>query len=61
MVAQNNPENLVAGDAAVVEMKPMKPMCVEKWTEYPPIGRFAVRDLRRTVAVGVVIGVVKAE
>merc|ERR1711957_990370 len=31
-----------------------KPKCVESFTEYPPLGRFAVRDMRQTVAVGVI-------
>lgn len=29
-------------------------MCVETFTEFPPLGRFAVRDMRQTVAVGVI-------
>ena len=29
-------------------------MCVEAYTDYPPLGRFAVRDMRQTVAVGVI-------
>jgi elongation factor 1-alpha len=36
-------------------------MCVETFTEYPPLGRFAVRDMRQTVAVGVIKAVVKKE
>jgi len=35
-------------------MKPSKPMCVEAFSEYAPLGRFAVRDMRKTVAVGVI-------
>jgi elongation factor 1-alpha len=35
-------------------MIPTKPMCVEKYSDYPPLGRFAVRDMRQTVAVGVI-------
>lgn len=35
-------------------------MCVEAFTDYPPLGRFAVRDMRQTVAVGVIKSVVKA-
>ena len=34
-------------------------MCVEAFTEYPPLGRFAVRDMRQTVAVGVIKSVEK--
>lgn len=41
-------------------MIPSKPMCVESFTEYPPLGRFAVRDMRQTVAVGVIKSVEKA-
>jgi len=35
-------------------------MCVEAFTEYPPLGRFAVRDMRQTVAVGVIKATEKA-
>jgi elongation factor 1-alpha len=36
-------------------------MCVEKFSEYPPLGRFAVRDMRQTVAVGVIKEVEKSD
>ena len=36
-------------------------MCVEAYTEYPPLGRFAVRDMRQTVAVGVIKAVEKVD
>ena len=31
-----------------------KPLCVETFSQYPPLGRFAVRDMRQTVAVGII-------
>jgi elongation factor 1-alpha len=40
---------------------PSKQLCVETFKEYPPLGRFAVRDMRQTVAVGVVKEVEKIE
>jgi len=43
----------------MVKMIPSKPMCVEKFADYPPLGRFAVRDMRQTVAVGVIKDVEK--
>ena len=43
-----------SGDAAIVKLLPSKPMCVEPFSDYPPLGRFAVRDMRQTVAVGVI-------
>ena len=55
-----NPKFIKSGDAAIVKMVPSKPMCVETFSEYPPLGRFAVRDMRQTVAVGVIKSVEKA-
>jgi elongation factor 1-alpha len=48
------PKNVKSGDAAMVNLVPSKPMCVETFADYPPLGRFAVRDMRQTVAVGVI-------
>jgi len=58
---ENNPEKVKSGDSAMVEMKPSKPMCVEAFSDYAPLGRFAVRDMRQTVAVGVIKSVKKKE
>jgi elongation factor 1-alpha len=55
------PKSIKMGDAAMVRMVPSKPMCVESFTEYPPLGRFAVRDMRQTVAVGVIKAVTKRD
>jgi len=51
---EDNPKSIKSGDAAIIELAPTKPMCVESFTEFPPLGRFAVRDMRQTVAVGVI-------
>jgi len=48
------PKCVKNGDAAIVDMTPSKPMSVEAFADYPPLGRFAVRDMRQTVAVGVI-------
>ncbi|RKP11089.1 translation elongation factor 1a [Thamnocephalis sphaerospora] len=58
---EDEPKFIKSGDAAMVEMIPSKPMCVESFQEYPPLGRFAVRDMRQTVAVGVIKSVDKTE
>jgi elongation factor 1-alpha len=58
---EQQPKFIKSGDAAIVKMQPSKPMCVEAFTEYPPLGRFAVRDMRQTVAVGVIKSVVKVD
>ncbi|OMH86180.1 Elongation factor 1-alpha [Zancudomyces culisetae] len=55
------PKFIKSGDAAMVVLTPSKPMCVETFSEYPPLGRFAVRDMRQTVAVGVIKAVEKVD
>jgi len=42
-------------------MIPSKPMCVESFKNYAPLGRFAVRDMRKTVAVGVIKSATRVE
>jgi elongation factor 1-alpha len=56
---EKEPKSVKSGDAAMVRLIPSKPMCVESFAEYPPLGRFAVRDMRQTVAVGVIKEVTK--
>ena len=51
---EEEPKSVKNGDSALIILTPTKPMCVESFAEYPPLGRFAVRDMKQTVAVGVV-------
>merc|ERR1712242_509778 len=60
-VLEENSKMLKSGDAGMVTMTPSKPMCVEKFSEYAPLGRFAVRDMKQTVAVGIIKDVEKSE
>lgn len=53
-VMEENPKFIKSGQAAICELVPSKPMCVEAFSKYAPLGRFAVRDMRKTVAVGVI-------
>jgi elongation factor 1-alpha len=53
-VIEEEPKAIKSGDAALVRMIPQKPMVVEQFNLYPPLGRFAVRDMKQTVAVGVI-------
>merc|ERR1712141_959801 len=43
---EDAPSKIKSGDASIVKMIPSKPMCVEPFSEYAPLGRFAVRDMR---------------
>lgn len=58
---EDHPKFLKSGDAALVKFVPSKPLCVEAFVDYPPLGRFAVRDMRQTVAVGVIKSVDKSD
>ncbi len=56
---EKDPKGLKKGDSAIVKLVPILPMCVEAFHDYPAMGRFAVRDMKRTVAVGVIKSVEK--
>ncbi|MCX6776440.1 MAG: translation elongation factor EF-1 subunit alpha [Candidatus Micrarchaeota archaeon] len=56
---QKNPDFIKTGDVAIVKVKPLRPLVVEKFNEFPQLGRFAIRDMGQTVAAGVVLEVVK--
>ena len=58
-VLEQEPKAVKSGDCAMVTLTPNKPMCVEAFSDYPPLGRFAVRDMKQTVAVGVIKSVEK--
>ena len=59
-VKADHPDFLKTGDIAVVKLEPTKPMVVETAKEFPPLGRFAIRDMGQTVAAGMCIEVEKA-
>lgn len=41
---EDNPKALKSGDAAIVDMIPGKPMCVESFSEYPPLGEYGRQE-----------------
>ena len=45
------------GDNAIVKVRPSKPLVIESAKDFPPLGRFAIRDMGQTVAAGVCIEV----
>jgi elongation factor 1-alpha len=58
-VVEEKPTFLKTGDAAVVRMEPLHPIAIESYTEFPELGRFAVRDMGTTIAAGVVKEITK--
>jgi elongation factor 1-alpha len=58
-VVEEKPTFLKTGDAALVRMEPLHPISVEAYTDFPELGRFAIRDMGTTVAAGVVKEITK--
>jgi elongation factor 1-alpha len=58
-VLEQNPDFIKNGDAAIIKVKPMQPLCIEKQKDIPQMSRFAVRDSGQTVAAGMCIDLVK--
>ncbi len=58
-VVEEKPTFLKTGDSAIVRLEPLRPIAVEAYTEFPELGRFAVRDMGTTVAAGVVKEITK--
>src|SRR3989344_1954252 len=56
-----NPDFIKTGDAAIVKLKPTKPLVIEKQKEIPHMARFAIRDAGTTVAAGMCIDFVKKQ
>jgi elongation factor 1-alpha len=60
-VAEENPDFIKTGDAAVVTVRPQKPLSIEPSSEIPELGSFAVRDMGQTIAAGKVLSVEQRE
>jgi elongation factor 1-alpha len=58
---EENPTFLKTGDAAIVQIKPSKPMVIENVKELPQLGRFAIRDMGTTIAAGMCIAISKKQ
>ncbi len=56
-VKEENPTFIKAGDAAIVTIKPTRPMVIEPIKEIPQLGRFAIRDMGMTIAAGMCMSV----
>ena len=54
---EQNPQTIKTGDLAIVKIKPTKPVALEKFSDFKPLGRFAIRDMGETIGAGVIIDV----
>jgi len=51
---EEKPSFLKTGDGALVRFRPLRPIAIETYSDFPEIGRFAIRDMGTTIAAGVV-------
>jgi len=51
---EEKPAFLKTGDGAIVRLEPLQPIAIEAYSDFPELGRFAVRDMGTTVAAGVI-------
>jgi len=58
---QADPEEIKNNESAIVQLIPTKDMIVESYAEYPPLGRFVIRDMNTTIGVGIIKSVEKVE
>ena len=56
-VIQENPDFVKRGESMIAKLIPLRPVCLEKYKDMPQLGRFAVRDMGMTVAVGIVLDI----
>lgn len=54
-VVEENPDFIKNGDAAIVTLKPTRPLVIERQKDFPPLSRFAIRDSGSTVSAGMCI------
>ena len=58
---EEKPAYIKQGDAALIRFKPLKPVVLEKYSDFLELGRFAIRDSGRTIAAGTVVDLRKYE
>jgi elongation factor 1-alpha len=56
---EEKPSFLKTGDAALVRLEPLRPISIETYSDFPEIGRFAIRDMGTTIAAGIVKEITK--
>ncbi|MEM4181516.1 MAG: elongation factor 1-alpha, partial [Nitrososphaerota archaeon] len=44
---------------ALVVLQPLRPVALETYSDFPQLGRFAIRDMGMTVAAGVIRKITK--
>ncbi|KAJ1677996.1 translation termination factor GTPase eRF3 [Spiromyces aspiralis] len=51
-ISKRPPPFLRKGDRCIARLETTKPICIEKFKEFPQLGRFTLRDEGKTIAIG---------
>ena len=51
---EKNPKTIYKGDCAIIKLIPIKPLCVEKFSDCASLGSFVLRDRNHTIGFGVI-------
>lgn len=51
-IIEENPIEIKANEMAIIIFEPLKPMVVEKFSEFPELGRFVMIDSKRAIGFG---------
>jgi len=54
-----NQNQLKSKEIVLVRINPLNPICIETFADYPPLGRFLLRQIDKIIAVGLVTQVDK--
>ena len=56
---EEKPAFLKTGDGAIVRFEPIYPISAEAYSDFPELGRFAIRDMGTTISAGVIKEITK--
>jgi len=60
-VSATSPKTLKGGSVGEVKFLPLEPLCLEKHSEFPPLGRFVIEGRKGPVGAGIVLQVEHAK
>jgi len=60
-IQQKRPNALEDGDIGRVEFSTLEPTCLEKYSEFPQLGRFVIEGKKGAAAAGIVLAVEKSQ
>jgi len=57
-ISARNPKMLRGNSVGEIELFPREPLCLEKYSDFPQLGRFIIKDAKGAVAAGIVLEII---